>query len=86
MTVHVSDFGDVLVSRPAGREAFLGAKAYLFSDSDANTEFVLDFEGVKVLTPSWADEFIQGIKKTYSDHISYVNTANESVSAVLEML
>lgn len=86
MTVHISDFGDVLVSSPAGRDAFLGARAYLFPDAGADTEFTLDFDGVKVLTPSWADEFIQGIKQNYSSHISYVNTDNESVSAVLKML
>jgi len=30
MNVKISDFGDVLVSRPAGKEAFLAARAFIF--------------------------------------------------------
>ena len=30
MNVKISDFGDVLVSRPAGKEAFLAARVYFF--------------------------------------------------------
>ncbi|MBQ9495815.1 MAG: STAS-like domain-containing protein [Treponema sp.] len=86
MTINIADFGDVLVSRPSGREAFLGASSYLLNGADNATDFVLDFAGVKVLTPSWADEFIRGLKETYSSHISYINTDNESVKASLDIL
>lgn len=83
MNLKISDFGDVLVSRPAGKEAFLVSRAYIF-DSLADSEIItLDFEGVKVLTPSWADEFISGIKALYSNTLVFSNTSNPSVEASL---
>ena len=32
MEIKVSNFGDILMSRPTGREAFLLAKAYIFKE------------------------------------------------------
>jgi len=83
MLVKIINFGDVLMSRPAGREAFMMAKAYVFKNID-NDEIILDFDNVKVLAPSWADEFITGIKSNYSNSIQYINTENPSVKASLE--
>ena len=84
MTVDISKFGDVLVSRPAGKEAFLMAKAYIFNNLNSSDSLQLDFSNVKVLTPSWADEFITGIKNTYKNTLQFINTQNESVSASLK--
>lgn len=84
MNVDISKFGEVLVSRPAGHEAFLMAKAYIFNNLQNSDTLTLDFTNVKVLTPSWADEFITGIKNTYNTKINYINTQNESVSASLK--
>ncbi|MCL2243465.1 MAG: STAS-like domain-containing protein [Treponema sp.] len=82
MTVKISNFGDILMSRPAGREAFLMAKAYVFKEIN-NDEIILDFNDVKVLAPSWADEFITGIKLEYKNTLKYINTDNPSVKASL---
>jgi hypothetical protein len=71
------------MSRPAGREAFLMAKAYVFKDLKQDN-IILDFIDVKMLAPSWADEFISGIKAEYPNTIQYVNTENPSVKASLE--
>jgi hypothetical protein len=84
MNVAVSKFGDVLMSRPSGKEAFLMAKAYIFNSISSDEEITLDFSNVKVLTPSWADEFITGIKSNFSNLVTYENTSNESVSASLK--
>lgn len=86
MEIDVSKFGEILVSRPAGREAFLMAQAYLFSDLKKDEKILLNFSNVKVLTPSWADEFITGIHKTYGSAIDYLNTQNESVCASLKAI
>ena len=60
MVIKAVNFGEVLISRPAGREAFMAAQAYVFpKDGIADNQVTLDFEGVKVLAPSWADEFIK---------------------------
>lgn len=84
MTVKISNFGDILVSRPAGKESFLQAKAYVFNNLSEKDIIILDFSDVKVLTPSWSDEFISGIKQNYSNKIEYLNTENESVSMSLK--
>lgn len=84
MNIEICKFGDILVSRPAGKEAFLMAKAYILSSLKKDEELSLDFSNVKVLTPSWADEFITGIKNNYNVSIKYINTQNESVSASLK--
>jgi hypothetical protein len=84
MLVKISNFGDILMSRPAGREAFLMAKAYVFNEVTPKDDIILDFNDIKVLAPSWADEFISGIKSTYTNNLQYVNTENPSVKASLK--
>jgi len=83
MEIKVSNFGDILMSRPAGREAFLMAKAYVFKDIKTDEIVVLDFDKVKVLAPSWADEFISGIQNDYGSEVQCINTENPSVKASL---
>ena len=73
MTLAISKFGEVLMSRPAGKDAFLMAKAYILNTLTQNDEITLDFANVKVLTPSWADEFITGLKSNYSNKIIFLN-------------
>ena len=86
MVVKISNFGDVLMSRPAGREAFLMANAYVFKELSKDDKIIFDFDEVKVLAPSWADEFISGIKKDYPNEIRYINTENPSVKASLKIV
>ncbi len=64
MRVDVSKFGKVLISRPAGREAFLAARAYSIP-KEGNDPIELDFTNVEVLTPSWADEFVRGLEEAF---------------------
>ena len=84
MVVPINNFGDILMSRPAGREAFSMAKAYVFRELKEDDDIILDFNGIKVLAPSWADEFILGIKSEYSNNLQYINTENPSVRASLK--
>lgn len=84
MIVDMSSFGEMLMSRPAGREAFMGASAYIFDDLKENEVISLDFAKVKVLAPSWADEFITGLKTKFHSKIEYLNTDNPSVAASLK--
>lgn len=83
--IQLGKFGEMLVSRPAGREAYLSAKAYLLKNVDKNIE--IDFEGVKVLTPSWIDEFVTLFKKDYPEvKLKMLSSNNPSVSASLKMI
>ena len=62
------------------------AKAYVFRELQETDEIILDFNEVKVLAPSWADEFISGIKLTYPNTLQYINTENPSVEASLSVV
>lgn len=83
MLVDMSIFGEILISRPAGREAIMGASAYIFNSVKSNEIILLDFKNIKVLTPGWADEFIIGLKTKLNNKINYINTENPSVKASL---
>ena len=51
---------------------------------NSEEEISLDFADVKVLTPSWADEFISGIKSAHKNLLSFINTSNPSVQDSLK--
>jgi len=81
--IKLKQFGEMLLSRPAGREAWLAAQAYSLPKDDE--KIIVDFDGVLVLSPSWADEFITKLKEKYSQ-VELINTSNASVKASLEII
>lgn len=85
MRIELKKFGEILVSRPAGREAYLAMSAYLTKGLPKDEAIEIDFSGVKVLAPSWADEVITKIARDFKD-IKLVNTANSTVKATLKTL
>lgn len=81
MVIRLSQFGTLLVSRPAGRDAYLAAKAYLLSE---NPDIIdIDFSGVKVVAPSWLDEFLTPLRNEYSDKVKLGPSDNQTVLASL---
>lgn len=85
MTIHLATFGDMLISRPAGREAYLSAKAYVLDDRPET--IVIDFDSVKVLTPSWMDEFLTHLAHDYpAVKITFLPSDNPSVAASLKIV
>jgi hypothetical protein len=84
MTIALSNFGDALLSRPTGREAFLLARSYVFTGIKGDEDIVLDFAGIKVMTPSWLDEFITGIRGAYPNPLFFTHTDNPTVTASLK--
>ncbi|NCN59171.1 DUF4325 domain-containing protein [Candidatus Roizmanbacteria bacterium CG22_combo_CG10-13_8_21_14_all_38_20] len=85
MTIQLKKFGTVLVSRPAGKEAWLAYQPVL--REIANDEDILvDFDKVFVLTPSWADEFITPLMKNFGGKVKLKKTSNPSVKAVLKII
>lgn len=84
-TILLKKFGTMLISRPAGREAWLVAQAY--SLPEGTDSVVVDFEGVAALTPSWADEFLTLLIERFGEErVKFRNTENSSVQATLEIL
>jgi len=86
MIVSMIKFGDILISRPSGREAFLAARSCLFKDTPEQDSIILDFKNVKVLAPSWCNEFITGFKSLYRNRIEVVNTDLPGVTAALNFV
>lgn len=86
MKIDISKFGTTLISRPAGREAYLSARAYSIpKEGDESIE--LDFSKINVLTPSWADEFVSGLKNDFgSARIKIIEGDNLSVKTTFETL
>ncbi|MDP3994457.1 MAG: DUF4325 domain-containing protein [bacterium] len=85
MLIEINKFGTVLVSRPAGKEAYL-AFAPTLRERKENEAIEVDFEGVEVLTPSWADEFLTPLFADYKNAVSLKNTTNPSVVESLKIL
>ncbi|TSC59099.1 MAG: Uncharacterized protein Greene041619_121 [Candidatus Peregrinibacteria bacterium Greene0416_19] len=85
MTIKMRKFGTVLNSRSAGREAFLAIRPALPRDQGSQ-DIILDFHGVEVLTPSFADEFITPLIELQCARLRFENTGNITVSKTLRFL
>lgn len=85
MIIQLKKFGTLLMSRPTGKEAYLAFQPTL-REVKKDDKIVIDFEGVQVLGPSWADEFITPLKKNFPGRVECVHTENPSVKATLEIL
>lgn len=85
MRLELKKFGEFLISRPAGHEAFL-VFCSSFKPKNADEIIELDFTGVKVLAPSWADEFISSIKEKFKNRVTCLPSDNASVTESLKFL
>ena len=85
MTIQLKKFGTTLVSRPAGKEAWLAFQPVL-NEASSKEDLVVDFADVMVLTPSWADEFLTPLYDRFPGRVKLRNTNNPSVRASLAIL
>lgn len=86
MRVILGKFGDILISRQAGKEAFAAFQPSLKSIVP-DEEVEIDFSGVVTFTPSWGDEFLTPLHKQYGDRLTLINTGeNPSVKETLKIL
>lgn len=81
-TIYLKKFGTILISHPAGREAFLAIRPTL----DATTPVQIDFAGVLTVTPSWFDEFLTNLAEFMHGQVELLPTDNASVLAILPVL
>mgnify|MGYP001573378620 CR=1 FL=1 len=85
MNIELKKFGITLVSRPAGKEAWLAFQPILKA-VQLGEKITVNFDGVVVLTPSWADEFLTPLKNNFKERVELVNITNPSVEATLSIL
>ena len=81
-TIYLKKFGKVLVSRPAGLEAFKAIRPTL----DAREPIQIDFGDVLAVTPSWFDEFLTNLAEFAESEVVLLPTSNASVLASLPVL
>jgi hypothetical protein len=58
----------------------------MLNQVNKNEEVIIDFGGVIVLTPSWADEFLTPLSKQFGKQIQLYNIDNSSIKATLSIL
>ena len=85
MNIELKKFGTTLVSRPAGKEAWLAFQPVL-KEVLLDEKIIVNFDGVVVLTPSWADEFLTPLREKFRERVELINTDNPSIKATLEIL
>ncbi len=81
-TIQLKKFGNVLVSRPAGQEAFNAIRPQL----DPNLPVEIDFDDVLTITPSWLDEFLTRLADFNQGKVELLPTTNASVIVALPIL
>jgi hypothetical protein len=81
-TIHLKKFGAVLVSRPAGLEAFNAIRPQL----NPNEPIEIDFQDILTVTPSWLDEFLTRLTEYTAGNVELLPTKNASVLASLPIL
>ena len=86
MIIELKKFGEILVSRQDGREAFAAFRPTLVRAQDSEN-IEIDFTGVRVFSPSWGDEFFRPLFEMFnSDRVVFKNTKNSSVEETLNFL
>jgi len=85
VTIEISKFGTVLISRQDGREAWLAFQPRI-SMIGSKEKVEVSFEGVGVFSPGWADDFLTPLKKKFGNRVVLHESSNPSVGLTLEFL
>ena len=85
MKIELKKFGNILGSRPAGKDAYSGYLSEL-SEVAENEIVEVDFSDVLSFAPSWGDEFLTPLLEKFGDKLKLINTENTSVTLTLELL
>jgi hypothetical protein len=85
MIIKLEKFGKILLFRENGKKAFLDIQPILKKLKE-NENIEIDFTGVTTFTPSWGDEFLTPLSKTYGERLILGDSTNPSVLAVLGIL
>lgn len=81
-TIHLKKFGNVLVGRPNGQEAFNAIRPQLNQDLPVQ----INFDDVLTVNPSWLDEFITRLADFNQGKVELLPTDNASVRIALPVI
>lgn len=86
MNVNLAKFGNTLIFRDRGKEAFSAFKSELVKIKPDDT-ISIDFDGVLTFSPSWGDEFLTPLYKEFGERLTLTNVKdNSSVVASMNTL
>lgn len=85
MKLQLQKFGETLISRELGSEAFKAVQSTL-RELPPSEQLEIDFEGVLTLSPSWSDEFLTPLSHQLNDRLVLLSSDNLSVLATLKIL
>lgn len=85
MRIEIQKFGDVLTSRQAGREAY-AAFSPRVKNIKKGENLMVDFAGVSVLSPSWADEFLTPLLERFGSRLKLIPSQNLSVQLTIKTI
>src|SRR3989338_2287766 len=80
--IQLKKFGTVLISRPAGLEAFNAIRPQLNPDVPVQ----IDFDQVLTVTPSWLDEFLTQLTNYNGGKVERIPNKTASFLATLPVL
>ena len=84
MKLQLVKFGETLISRELGSEAFKAFQPTL-RELPKSEDLEIDFSGVLTLSPSWADEFLSPLLSLIGDQLVLLSSDNLSVHATLKI-
>ncbi len=85
MKIELIKFGNILSSRPAGKDAYSGFSSEI-SKITKDEVVEVDFSNITSFAPSWGDEFLSPLLNRFNDRLILTNTENSSVTLTLELL
>lgn len=85
MIIYIEKFGDILLSRPSGKEALL-AFSPNFNNISEKEKIYINFDGISTFCPSWGDEFLTALYRRFGNRLILKKSSNASVNATIEML
>lgn len=85
MKLQLEKFGQTLISRELGSEAFKAFQPTLLALPQSE-ELEIDFSGVLTLSPSWADEFLSPLLTSLGERLVLLSSDNLSVQVTLKIL
>lgn len=85
MEIKLVKFGNTLVFRDRGREAFAAFEPEIKNISNSEG-LTIDFAEVLTFSPSWGDEFLAPLFAKFGDKLVLKNTSNSSVKATIDIL
>jgi len=86
MRIYLNKFGNILISRQSGKEAYAAFSPTLKTiQTDENVE--VDFDGVITFSPSWGDEFLTPLIKQFGKRLRLFNIdKNPSIIESLKII